>query len=379
MKTIFFFLAFLLSFSAFAQQHVFNKQNNTITGKSNTINVKYDLDYQVVENTGSDNPTIFKMVSSSTAKSNPFNFKIEITDQDGVATVLIDGSEATKSGNTYSRKINLEPNSNFVKVKVFDDKGNRKEESFRVNFESVEAGWENYALFFAAEDYKLNNTLEKPIDNAKDIGKILERDYNFQVEIIEDPTVDDIFNKLEEYSKKFTNKQFDQNGQLLIFFSGHGVKDYFLPIGADETSTRTLLSSAVPYYMLADDINRMLCKHILVMVDACYSKSFEEATRGNVPQKRYNELTEEEYIVDNFKKNKTRLFFTSDAVGAETPDNSDMARKFIDALNNKGGKDYILRYSELDDYLLNAKPKVNKGSFKDNQTDADFLFIFDQN
>ncbi|MBN2892300.1 MAG: caspase family protein [Bacteroidales bacterium] len=369
-KISFLLIVLLLGFSAFSQEK--------ITGKSNTINVKYDLDYQVVENTGADKPTSFLMVSSASASTNPFNFIVKVTDEDGISTVLINGNEAQKNGSEFSGMINLEPNNNTVKVKVIDSKANIKEKSFLVNFESVEYGWKNYALFFAAEDYKMHNTLKNPIDNAEDIGEILENDYNFKVEIIENPDYINVFDKLDEYSKKFTNKQFDQNGQLLIFFSGHGIENYFLPIGANESNLGLLGRTAIQYYILADAINKLQCNHILVMVDACYSKSFEEATKGNVPKSRYNELTQEQFIIENFKNNKTRLFFTSDAEGKETPDNSDMARKFIDALNSKGGSDYILRYSELSDYLKYSKPKVNEGSFKDNQTDADFLFIYNK-
>lgn len=319
--------------------------------------------------------SIIQFTSSQTTKSNPYNLTGVIENNYGISVVLVNDQKVKNLyDNSFSTELHLKPNSNKITVEVIDKKGNIFKSEYFVTLENVHADWQNYALFFAAEDYKKQRVLDNPIENAENIGEILKNDYNFKVEIVKNPTRNSIKSKLKKYDNNFKNGNFDKNGQLLIFFSGHGVDEYFLPIGADMND---LDATAILYYSLARDVDKMNCKHIMLMIDACHSYSFEPATRGVIPRERYNELTPEEKIIEEFKRNKTRIFFTSDARNEQTPDNSDFAKKFIDALNSHGGKDFILEIDELDyDYLKKASPQAYRNDFGESSTDANFLFIY---
>lgn len=362
----------IISFSAISQQ--------VIEGESEEKYIFLDAkDFVEVEKESenqTNSPTKITITSEKISKSNPYKLTGTVKDNDGINLVLVNGKTADNlSGENFSSELHLNPNENTIQVMVIDKKGETTTKNYTVTLDKIHADWQNYALFFAAEDYTNQRVLDKPIENATDIAEILEDDYNFKIEIVQDPNRKTIRDKLDYYENKFLNGTYDKNGQFLIFFSGHGVEDYFLPIGAD---INDLPATAIGYYSLAKEVNKMSCNHILLMIDACHSYSFEGASRGNIPKTRHNEQKAEEKIIAEFKKNKTRIFFTSDARNEQTPDNSDFAKKFIDALNSHGGSDFILEIDELDvDYLKKASPQAFRNDFGDNNTDANFLFIYE--
>ena len=97
----------------------------------------------------------------------------------------------------------------------------------------------DYALFFAVHQYEDSQLTDLPntVKNTREIEKVLKDKYAFETEFIENPKLDDIEQKLEEYRWKFASGAFPKDGQLLVFFSGHGVQEYnngyFLPADAD--------------------------------------------------------------------------------------------------------------------------------------------------
>lgn len=89
----------------------------------------------------------------------------------------------------------------------------------------------DYALFIAVKDYDEWADLRNPISDAEAIAKELSEEYNFQTEILRNPTQSQIYQKLQAYQKK----DFPKDGQLLVFFTGHGEfieansEGYFIP------------------------------------------------------------------------------------------------------------------------------------------------------
>lgn len=244
---------------------------------------------------------------------------------------------------------------------------------------------DNYALFFAVNKYEHMSDLTNPISDAHKIANQLNKYYNFQTEVIENPSYDDIELKLEEYKKLFNrigNKNSESTKQLLIFFTGHGVREdkngYFMPADGDpEKPHRTALS----YSIWRPKINNINCKHILVAIDACFSATFDpdwtyKPKSGNPKFKRPGELGETQRLLQNHKKCTSRLFFTSDGNENETPDNSDFAKKFQQALGLYEGLDGdgLLTSMELFSVLEKARPKPYCGEFGDDEYCTGFLF-----
>ena len=236
--------------------------------------------------------------------------------------------------------------------------------------------------FFAVNQYKSPNfpTLQNPIDDAKNIAEILRTIYGFDTKVVENPTYDVIENTLKEYSRNFASGRFDTEGELLIFFSGHGARQltngYFLPSDARPDD---LKRSAFNYKIWRDDIDAMPCKHILVAIDACYSGTFDPkfGMRGDgLFGTRSGELSDGQRLIAEHDKHKTRLFFTSGETDQPTPDKSDFAKKFKAALLTNGYDDGILTSSEMfSNHLEKAAPRPRTGEFGSDEAGASFVFV----
>lgn len=131
----------------------------------------------------------------------------------------------------------------------------------------------NYALLFAAQDYKNGwKSLNNPIYDTEALAKVLEERFGFVVEVVKNPNRQDIYQKLREYHQKAYGKY----DQLLVFFSGHGQRDmdylnegYIVPV--DASGSTADLSSCITHRDLLKQLDRIPCPHTLLVVDACYS------------------------------------------------------------------------------------------------------------
>lgn len=240
----------------------------------------------------------------------------------------------------------------------------------------------DYAVFFAVNDYedKRLDKLKNPINDAENIANMLSDHYGFQTEVIKNPTLGVIQRKIEEYRQNFASGRWDTEGQLLIYFTGHGSKEddigYFLP---SDVQTDQLATRGSAYAIWRRKIAKLKCKHILVTVDACYSGTFdpEYETKNGDPLfgSRGGELTEVEKLLVENEHYQSRFFFTSSSEDQTTPDQSNFAQKFLEGLNGKFREDGILSSDELwFNYLKQSQPKPRGGTFEGNQADANFLF-----
>jgi hypothetical protein len=243
----------------------------------------------------------------------------------------------------------------------------------------------DYALFFAVSDYQDNSLdMPQPLKNARDLAGELERRFDFKTEVMPNPTRAQIREKLYEYKAKYDNGQLDSDGQLLIFFTGHGVKEfsqgYFLPA---DVKTQDVFGTGLAYDQWRNFINEINCAHILVAVDACYSVTFDpnwqkNKTTGNSNRfGRPGELGESDRILENHNQYPSRLFFTSDAQEDVTPGRSNFARKMLDGLANHNSREPFLSAKELfATYISKAQPTPNEGDFGMDDPRSGFLFFY---
>ena len=241
---------------------------------------------------------------------------------------------------------------------------------------------QDHALFFAVADYDEESglrDLQNPIKNAEALAGILEREYGFTTEVIRNPTLIEIENKLYEYRNRYAQGRLPSEGQLFISFSGHGDMEfgeegYFLPRDADP---KLLRRTAIQYTYWRKFINSIDCQHILVAIDACHSVTFDPSWRnmGAADFERPGELSEGEKLLQAHAKAKARLFFTSDGKGDQTPDKSDFNKKLQEGLLLGGGVDGILTSSDVFAVLSRARPQPHRGEFGDDEPGSSFLFV----
>ncbi|WP_282778334.1 SUMF1/EgtB/PvdO family nonheme iron enzyme [Phaeodactylibacter xiamenensis] len=242
------------------------------------------------------------------------------------------------------------------------------------------------ALFFAVSNYEDDGLtdLPQPVANARAIAKELTQRFGFKTEVVEDPTLGEIQAKLAEYQRRYSNRSLPRDGQLFIFFSGHGKKDYgngyFLPADADPDQ---VITTGLAYNIWRPFIDGIPCKHILVAVDACFSVTFDPAWQsmgGDEDDNRFKrpgEFSEAERLLANHQKYPSRLFYTSDAQEDIVPGRSNFARKLLDGLANSYRPAPYLTAKELfAGYVKKAQPTPNAGDFGQDDVRSSFLFFY---
>jgi len=235
------------------------------------------------------------------------------------------------------------------------------------------------ALIFASNVYDTYGELINPVFDARTIGLELENNYNSYVEVVENPTLNEVAARIREYAKK----SYNDNDYLLIFFAGHGTYDEVFKEGyvvfrdsrADDVAKSTYLSHS----NLRTMINNIPCNHILLVMDVCFGGTFDPliASRSRATD-MYADISNEEYLARK-SKYKTRYYLTSG--GKEyVPDgrpgqHSPFARKFIEALRNFGGTDKILTVNEILQFIEKVDPQPCFGEFGNNEPGSDFILM----
>ncbi len=243
----------------------------------------------------------------------------------------------------------------------------------------------DYALFFAVNDYAPGSgfdDLGKPIENVEEIAKELRDRYGFQTEIVRNPTLDQISAKLREYQSLYAKNpqgKYPATGQLLIYFTGHGISEdnngYFVPA---DGNIKKLYSTAFAYEIWRPFINKIDCRHILLAIDACYSVTFDpdwyNRKMGNETFKRPGELSEGDKLLQTNESDQCRIVFTSDGSEDKVPERSNFARKFLEGLRNGPRQDGILTSEGLAGYLRFSAPKPRLTEFGSDDKGS-FVFV----
>ena len=234
----------------------------------------------------------------------------------------------------------------------------------------------DYALIFATDQYDNWPDLVNPVFDSRTIGDELKRTYGYKVELVENPTQEQILKKLREYIER----QYKPLDQLFIFFAGHGNYDqtfnegYVVPREAlikDEAKT-----SYLSYHRLRSVINNIPCEHIFLTMDVCFGGTFDQNLSAE--ETYHTEKSASDFIAKKLMY-KTRKFLTSggkeyvsDGVAGH---HSPFARAFLEALRSNGGTDGILTLSEIAPYVQKLKVTPKTGEFGDNAPGSDFIFV----
>jgi hypothetical protein len=336
------------------------------------------------------NPANDNLVSAN--KSIVIKLKAETTSPIADVDVFLNGEEIQMSrgislgGNTsreqiIEQQVNLMQGNNEIRVVVENEQGGIAESVKNVSYNVLITDRTDYALIFAVNDYDEWGDLTNPVFDAQAVEEEIREYYGFKTELVINPKKVDVLTKLREYA----GKSYQPKDQLMIFFAGHGKFDEITRMGylatVDSKISDEVSDSYISHSAYRDYINNIPNQHILVVIDACFGGTFDQAlaragSRGQDNQ--YYELTKTEFIERKLKY-QTRKYLTSGGKqyvpdgrpGAHSP----FARKFLEALRNYGGSDKILTYTELMTYFEALTPMPRSGEFGANEPGSDFVFV----
>jgi len=298
----------------------------------------------------------------------------------------VSGSTDKRFSQLYEQEVTLTEGGNILKIVVTNKNGQESttEQTIIKSSKAVAKtlARNDYAILFATNDYDQWGDLTNPIKDVETIASELEEMYGFQVEIKRNPTQEEILLTLRKYSQK----SYLENDQLVIFFAGHGQFDELMGQGyivtkeskKNDPAKTTYLSHAV----LRGVIDYIPTEHTLLVMDVCFGGTFDPAiarsgSRGEEGS-MYSEISTNDFIKRKLRF-KTRKYITSGGK-QYVPDgrpgfHSPFASKFIEALRNYGGRDEIITLPELYGWLEKINPEPKAGSFGTDEPGSDFVFV----
>lgn len=213
------------------------------------------------------------------------------TDKSGVSWVRINQMDAPidERGN-FLKDIPIQIGTNTILIEAADTLGNRSRVSVAVEREEIALPEisriasaaqlshfydKSYAVVIGINDYERWPALEFAVNDAKAIKeKLMETGFDeittiFDKEATQRRILTELFHELP--------RQVGRNDRVLFYFAGHGQTEdlpnggkrgYIIPVDAD---TSKFSSSAISMEQIRSLSTRIPAKHILYVMDSCYS------------------------------------------------------------------------------------------------------------
>ena len=195
---------------------------------------------------------------------------------------------------------------------------------------------EYHALIIGNNNYAEFPDLTTPVNDARDIARLLEDKYGFKTLVLINADRYTILQTLNSYRERLTEQD-----NFLLYYAGHGTLDekndrgHWLPVDASPSNPANWISNVT----ITDYINTMAAKHIMVIADSCYSGTMAREVRPNLKGERSKKM--EESFYKKLSKIASRSALTS---GGTQPvmdggggDHSIFARSLLNALEVNDG------------------------------------------
>ncbi|GEM_PF-4739636 len=228
-----------------------------------------------------------------------------VQDDSGVENVLFNGQEVEylveaspthleeggmsggKNVKFFEHRFALAPGNNRFRLQIVDIFNNVMEIPMDVRVQKALADSmfydRNYALVVGIDDYQRWRPLANAVRDAKGIRELLRNRFHFPPDNIyelynEDATLDGIRSAFGAIAKA------DHDSRIVIFFAGHGQtmttrdrpkEGFLIPSDGAMPDARTSMSDAAASWLsmkaITELISQSKAKHILLVLDACYS------------------------------------------------------------------------------------------------------------
>lgn len=293
-------------------------------------------------------PPVIKLINYSQTRSFGIEAdtgKLQVTgkaiDQSGIASVTINNVPADKIEGDGYFFVNL-PLKSGVKsliVTASDTLGNKTTATFNIGGDAETNNTDQksfqpdaplklgkyYAILIAEKDYADSTIpdLKTPIRDADSLRAILTNQYTF-----DSANIDMLYNRSREDIQETITarcKALSNNDNLFIFYAGHGdttqdklgrVNGYLVPSSAQNGKTAYYITSAA----IKEALLKSNAKHILLVLDACYSGAFTRDLSPVVPAD----------IIKQYKLDSRKVMASGNL--EKVPDNSVFIKYFMEFL-----------------------------------------------
>ena len=211
----------------------------------------------------------------------------------------------------FQEGILLQVGENEIMLRAVDSDGLSSEKAVKVHYLKRKIDVKSTALLIGVSEYEHWDSLMNPTTDIEAIATELEQYYGFDIRKLRNVSKTEILTKIRELAKG----SYREDEQLLIWFSGHGYFDDLSKIGyivAKDTlslSADPIFDTFLDYPKLMRIISNIPCRHILLVVDACFAGTLDSRLAMRSTD-LYADIPKEEYIQRKLKF-KTRLYLTS--------------------------------------------------------------------
>jgi predicted nucleic acid-binding Zn-ribbon protein len=240
-----------------------------------------------------------KSVRASVASDRPVVVGRITSEAELVTFTVNDRTEKVLANNVFRTEIALAHSEESVRIVAIDRQGRRSAVDFVLVRTRQATGpasssepavglprpgsavsfGKYHALVIGNNDYRLMRPLKTAVADAREVARVLEQDYGFQVRLLVNATRYDMLAALNELREKLTEKD-----NLLIYYAGHGELDdrnqrgHWLPIDAEPNSTANWISNVA----VTDVLNSMTVQQLLVVADSCYAGTMTRSSLGRL-------------------------------------------------------------------------------------------------
>lgn len=257
----------------------------------------------------------------------------------------------------------------------------------------------SFAFIVAINQYAHIRGLTTPENDAKNLSKILQTKYGFEITTCLNPDKESLVADFQAFSKNIRTKNPTGDAKVLIYFAGHGVakdsekglKGYLLTKEVKSNQMETWF----PMEEMLNLCNAIFCKHQLIMLDCCFSGAFRQSAgfravsfTDDIPisQQHYRYYTQHDsqQVLTSASHTQKAL----DVLGNRNESNpmSPFAEILIKGLQGEAdtNKDKVLTLAEIYTYLQSKLPVIageanhaqNVGLFPlEKHKNGEFLFI----
>jgi hypothetical protein len=196
-----------------------------------------------------------------------------------------------------------------------------------------------YALIIGNDDYQHLPKLKSAVSDANAVERVLRERYGFKTKVLINVGIEEIFSALNDYQKSLGERD-----SFLIYYAGHGALNehtqlgYWLPVNATRDDPPNLWISDS---QIAEQIERMAAKHILIIADSCYSGAMTRDSEQLTATMGQSTPMKPMYLLKTEAKLLSRTVLTSGGIepvlDGSVGSNSIFARSLTDALVQNQG------------------------------------------
>ena len=299
-----------------------------------------------------------------------------VSDRSGVKSLEVNGEPVQPAADgKFETKIFLNYAKNEIIIKAIDGKGTPNEEKREIT-KQFDRTSKDFALFFAIDEYlgkkdirgNWTNLEGTTLRDAEAVAENLQDNYGFKTKIFPNPTKRELIDTIYKYRKDFDGIKYTEGSQLLLFFSGHGYyspengKGYLIAADTDSPSLDPPLYTALAHDTLRSEIELIECPRLLVLLDTCYSGTFDPNFKPLPGPKGLLDETEMLKMIKQKLGFEARWCLTAagqekvlSASGEDGKSVSPFTKAFLNALNTKGGDDFLLTLDEVWEEIEKSK------------------------